>query len=796
MYNFADIMGAAQMINDPTARLNFMLKENSKLPENERLTEEDITFRSEIISEGLKTCNPEFDDDIATELMNGVEIPASKNERFMAALQFAKDHLIRFETSETSLFIRVEMKCYFSLSVKECDIIIQKIDKERKKLNLSAKKSYSREQFSATPESDKIFSQDVNSEIESSWEAYEVPNADKGEYSVNANGVYRTETVMSPDGDESEKLVTVCRTPFVLCGVSKSLTGEESYYKIRYADIYGNIQEYWSSPSVLMSKQDLKKEFLARNINCPESGNILNETVDYVSNSIRDMGQYFKKEFSAKQCGWTEDKTLFVLGNRAASKDGMAPMLNIGDSTGFEALEQRGTLKGWVNGARGIFNHEIIRFRAYDTMSAFVNYVLGLESHVTDFYGNTSVGKTFSTQVCLTMVGRMDKLTLSPKSTRNGMFVTVRDYSDIPFLIDETTGEEDKIKDVVYQIAGGIAKMKSTQDGHRDGGEIYRTTCMTTGENMLRDSLDNAGQMYRVVELKADIPVMKTREIELIKKDTSENCGHVVDLFLAKVFEKMENKTLCKMYETCLEELPSTVDNVQGRSKSIFAGIMVAGKILEEVFSEIGIDSKDAKEIVNKYFTLCVKERPVEMEWVRALRLVNDWVNIDYKNFAICPESGTITNEGSKRCGYIDDKHIDIIGAALTQKLKENGMKPTKIKEDWISNNVIVPKDKRGNLSFKRNGSAIGGVRIFRSRMEEVLGLNFKEGGIEDAPQTESVKKVIKTVRFLTEMQGSANVDLIKQIVNDTSEEIDSTLCILAKYGNIEKLNSTTYKIV
>jgi len=90
----------------------------------------------------------------------------------------------------------------------------------------------------------------------------------------------------------------------------------------------------------------------------------------------------------------------------------------------------------------------------------------------------------------------------------------------------------------------------------------------------------------------------------------------------------------------------------------------------------------------------------------------------------------------------------------------------------------------------------VGGVRIYISKMNEVLGLDFKEGGIEDVPQTESVKKVIKTVRFLTEMQGSASVDLIKQIINDTSEEIDSTLCILAKNKNIEKLNNTTYKIV
>ncbi|AKB46539.1 hypothetical protein MSKOL_0762 [Methanosarcina sp. Kolksee] len=792
MDNFPVIMTTAQMISDSENRLRFMLDHNKLLPKEEQQDEERIKDISEVMGEYLETRAPDFSEEAATELMHTIPVPGNKRDKFSAALDFAKTYLSRFTYSQIDAFITVDIYDYFKISAAEGKLISTKM----KSICSENRQVKSKSNFSATPKDEKEFPQNVNSEPEDDWESYVLPNADKGEYSINSNGIFRTETVMSPDGDESEKLITVCRTPFVLCGVSKSLTGDESYYKIRYSDNYGNIQEYWSSPSVLMSKQDLKKEFLLKNINCPESGNILNETVDYVSNSIRDMAQFFKKEFSAKQCGWTEDKTMFVLGNRVVTKDGTAPMLNIGDSTGFEALEQRGTLEGWVKGTRGIFNHEIIRFRAYDTMSAMTNYVIGLESHVTDMYGNTSVGKTFSTQVCLTMAGRMDKLTLSPKSTRNGMFVTVRDYSDLPFLIDETTGEEDKIKDVVYQITGGIAKMKSTQDGHRDGGEIYRTTCMTTGENMLRDSLDNAGQMYRVIELKADIPVMKTREVELIKKETSENCGHVVDLFLAKVFEKKNNKTLCAMYETCLGELPEAVDNVQGRSKSIFAGIMVAGKILEEVFAEIGIDAMDAKEIVNKYFVLCVKERPVEMEWVRALRLVNDWVNIEYRNFAICPASGTVTNEGNKRCGYIDEKYIDIVGSALTLKLKENGMKPTKIKEDWIANNVIAPKDKRGNLSFKRNGSAVGGVRIYISKMNDVLGLDFKEGGIEDTPQTESVKKVMKTVRFLTEMQGSASVDLIKQIINDTSEEIDSTLCMLAKNGDIEKLNSTTFKIV
>jgi len=690
MPSLAEILGSAAKFNSVEEMEEFVYSEHDNLSPEEQVSQEEleefVAGIASVIEAQSTVFNPEYMDSI----LEKEEVPENKEDKLEAAYQFSRANIARYNPDETEIYINTHLKKHFKLTATETNSIIKAIKRENKN---SKKQSFT--QVSATKESGVKYGDNINSEVLDNWSEYITPAVDNGYYIIDNHGIIRVEERLGKDGDISEKFIDVCRSPFILCGISQPVNGTGTYYKLRFTTSKGYTKEAWVNHSDLITKKGINDQLVSLDINCPENG-LQRETIEYVSRSIAEFSRFYKTEYSATQCGWNEDKTMFVLGNRAASKDGMAPMLNIGDSTGFEALEQRGTLEGWVNGARGIFNHEIIRFRAYDTMSAIVNYVLGLESHVTDMYGNTSVGKTFSAQVCLTMVGRMDKLTLSPKSTKNGIFVTVRDYSDIPFLIDETTGEEDKIKDVVYQVIGGIAKMKSTQDGHRDGGEVYRTTCMTTGENMLRDSLDNAGQMYRVVELKADIPVMKTREVELIKKETSENCGHVIDLFLAKVFEKKENKTLCKMYDTCLGELPDTIDNVQGRSKSVFAGIMVAGKILEEVFAEIGIAPMDAKEVVNKYFTLCVKERPVEMEWVRALRLVNDWVNIEYRNFAICPKSGTVTNEGIKRCGYIDEDYIDIIGSALTQKLKENGMKPTKLKKIGLQTRLLSQKTRQG----------------------------------------------------------------------------------------------------
>uniref|UniRef100_UPI0025D44AE9 hypothetical protein n=1 Tax=Methanosarcina sp. UBA5 TaxID=1915593 RepID=UPI0025D44AE9 len=144
---------------------------------------------------------------------------------------------------------------------------------------------------------------------------------------------------------------------------------------------------------------------------------------------------------------------------------------------------------------------------------------------------------------------------------------------------------------------------------------------MFTGEKPIRDCLPNAGQQYRVIELNDFIPELPTKEIDRIKRIISNNYGYIIELFIQEVF----NNDVQEIYDKCFDSLPETKSNIEGRSKSIFACIMTSGILLENVFKKIGIPERDPIVIVNKYFKECIQDNPVELEWVRALRVINDW---------------------------------------------------------------------------------------------------------------------------------------------------------------------------
>jgi putative DNA primase/helicase len=576
------------------------------------------------------------------------------------------------------------------------------------------------------------------------WKYYEVPAVENGYYEIREPGIFRVIETVNKENRQTQPVTKdvsssvtkdVCRTPFVLCGISEPLTDDSIYYKIRYATYSGDIKEFWASQSTLLSKKELKTFFLSKGINCPENS-LLIETLDYISRCIAEFGPRFKKEFSAKRNGWNADKSIFVLGNRGITAKGTQPVLAVADGKGFPELDAKGNVQGWVDGIKQFSEHDttkIIRFKMYDAMTAPLKSVLGVESHCTDHYSNTSCGKTLSSWIALSMIGDAEQLTIGAKSTQKGILVHGRDFSDLPILIDESSDAGDNLADLVYTLTSNKGRVKSTVTGARDGGEEYHTTVMFTGERPIRDCLINSGQQYRVIELYGTLPDIPTKEINKVKQVIRDHHGHVIELVIKKIFEVHETGSLHTMYDECLDSLPENTSNIEGRSKNIFACIMVAGKILESVFKDIGIPNEDPVEIVKEYYQQCILNNPVELEYIRALRLILDWVHSEYGRFGeVNLEYDYITTlDRTRRHGYVDEKYIDIIGTEFTKKMKDAGFSPSKIKQEWLDRGITESNDKerRGTHRITREKKTFAGVRIIRLIAEELIGFNYENIG-------------------------------------------------------------------
>ena len=74
------------------------------------------------------------------------------------------------------------------------------------------------------------------------------------------------------------------------------------------------------------------------------------------------------------------------------------------------------------------------------------------------------------------------------------------------------------------------------------------------------------------------------------------------------------------------------------------------------------------------------------MEWIRALKVINDWVISDHNKF-----ENEVEEPKYNVVGKITFEHIDIIGTEFTKKMKECGFSPTAIRQALFENGISYP---------------------------------------------------------------------------------------------------------
>ena len=106
-----------------------------------------------------------------------------------------------------------------------------------------------------------------------------------------------------------------------------------------------------------------------------------------------------------------------------------------------------------------------------------------------------------------------------------------------------------------------------------------------------------------------------------------------------------------------------------------------------------------------------------------------DWVFSEYGRFGeVDLKYDDVTSgDRTRRYGYKDDDHIDIIGTEFTKKMKDVEFSPSKIKQEWQDRRIILSNDKErpGTHRITREGKTFAGIRIIRSVAEDLIGLTY-----------------------------------------------------------------------
>jgi hypothetical protein len=134
----------------------------------------------------------------------------------------------------------------------------------------------------------------------------------------------------------------------------------------------------------------------------------------------------------------------------------------------------------------------------------------------------------------------------------------------------------------------------------------------------------------------------------------------------------------------------------------------------------MGIPARSPEEvtqIVNKYFRKCILDSHVELDYVRALRMIHNWSVENYRNMNT--ESNNITQAVS--CyGNMEGKYLSIIGSKFNSIMKEWDFSANIVRKS-LKKEGIIEGNEKGYTSVKVNGITTNCVKINKEKMEEKL---------------------------------------------------------------------------
>lgn len=541
-----------------------------------------------------------------------------------------------------------------------------------------------------------------------SWEGYDIP---KG-YKINAHGLFRV-------ASDSGKDTLICRTPVVISGIGEDIDRDECWYRITFKDASGRIKHLDAKHDQLMKRSSVM-EICNKGILVADQK--ASDLCTYFSEAIFHLAKNLPRITFVQNNGWKHDNEAFVAGDRLYTADGISQAVQI-KSRETAGLAARGSLGQWIDGVKNVIAYRDIRFKCYCVCSSILLRPLGIDSFFLDHSANTTVGKSFGTKIAFSMIGDAKSLKLSGDSTETYLEERAALFNDLPLFLDETSTVDDiNLRRIIYKIANEKGKGRGKKDGGVRELSEWKTVVLSTGEKSIVDHDGFSGQEVRVIEIHDEMPFIPD-EVERATHVMENNCGHIIGLYMQKVFANKENLRL--RLDVHRKNFMDDESRVVNRLASTFAVIAVAGELLEAVFEEIGIETVDSTALVEQMFDETVRSRPVEPYAVKALRILRDWTESSKSSFVVNDDLGSV--KGYKKLGWIcDSEFIDIIPSEAKTAMKQHDYDFSTARDEWIKMGVVEINDGRKDYKVTHidedGNKAKLVLRINVTKMNEILG--------------------------------------------------------------------------
>jgi len=484
-------------------------------------------------------------------------------------------------------------------------------------------------------------------------------------YRISWEGIQRKVETKDSNGDV--ELITwpsVTRTPTWIDKLYLS-TDDKVYVTINFIDHNGKINEKTVEQKDILTKKGIL-DLTSYGINSTDA------TAKYLT-------EYFSLALSEKKfeigkiytkMGWHDNNNTFVLGNQIIRKNSESKSIFV-DSVQDEivsAYVQKGTPVEWYNSLSGLLDYDNVRFSVYTACTPPLLRIINSKSFVKEDTGTSSIGKTTSALVGMSIWGNPEKLILSTDTTAYAMEENCTIKNDLPILLDDITlMQKDTLNRIVYMVANEGGKNRGKKDGGLREVNRWKSVVMTTGELYITGSKSTGGAEVRIVSTEGGIGKFDPDTVTQFELKMLENYGVIGPLIIKKI---LSNKSILieeyKQNMIDFEEKVSEIRDPDGIIKRLiktYAAIAVAGEVFEDVMSDLNLIQKDPLSIVADKLGEKIHNTTDKMS-ERAFDAILDWHQTEARCF--CQDGN---GEAGDRYQLFGNSHSELNGDGLYEYL-------------------------------------------------------------------------------------------------------------------------------
>jgi len=426
---------------------------------------------------------------------------------------------------------------------------------------------------------------------------------------------------------------------------------------------------------------------------------LINWLVNYIHYNDVPVNSVFER------FGW-KDNLHFVMGNKLISKnaESVAKIINVPIKS-IQGLSGSGSVDAWIDSTRKILRHDKARLKCYAACTAPLLKLLNQKSFIIHDYGESSTGKTKTSELGMSIWGDPEKLIMSSWGTAVGKERLATLFTDLPIFVDESqvSSEEDNTT-FIYLIANETGKLRGLKEGGLQDTANWKTVAFTTGEAPLTSDKSFMGMSIRVIEIYGGLGAHDYDAIDEFKTGVKDNYGvlapHIIQEIITNYADLPELfNDLNKKFNSLALEYTSSLNGIGGRAASMFAVLSLGGIIFEEVMGKLGGEVREAPNICAEIYREYIEKMSISGYSSRAYNTFMSWAASKEKYF-LHDMMEVADKVPFDLYGNINTGYIDIFPTILKDVIEKAGFNYNRVMKDWQDNNIIDMYTDSNNKTF------------------------------------------------------------------------------------------------